>query len=339
MSRGRWAVPLAIAALLALALPATAAGQQFSRPTDVEAVIPVKPGPAYEGAGYGSIWALSQGSRSYLSRIDPTTNQVTAVVRLGGGQVSGDDILPGSIAAGSGSIWVSDYYRNRVDRVDAATAQLVAKIPAGRTPSDVVAGFGSVFVANLTAATVSRIDPATNKVMATISVGDPQHFFGGPNRLAIIGDSVWATVPDSDQVVRIDPATNTVVQTENVAPAAACGRILEAPDGFWLDDSDCSNTVSRYDLTSHSIAASFTVDDCLLGAAVFDGVLYTAQDAFHPRTYACRGGSLVKRDLMTGDVVATQPVGSDAFDVIGLGDSLWTNNFQYTNRVLRVTPF
>jgi YVTN family beta-propeller protein len=334
----------AVVAICAALLPGVASAKSASG--GVEALVPVKPSPTHEVGGFGAVWVLSQGNVSYVSRVDATTNRVTAVVRLGYGELEGAngyDPLAIPITAGSGAVWTSDFFSNQVTRIDPSTAKIVARIDVGRSPTGIVAAFGDVFVANWQDASVSRIDPRVNRVVATIPVGDPSDFSGGPYSLALINGALWATVPALQEVVRIDPSSDRVSAVEHVAPALACGELLPAPHGLWINDANCSNTESRYDLSTHRVVASFTVSTCLLGAAVLDGYLYTAEDRYYPKQGSCFGGSLVKRSLTTGEELASLPVGPHAFNVFAVAGDLWTNRNAYftpaRNFAIRVSPF
>ena len=64
--------------------------------------------------GLGAVWLINNDEFNYstLRRIDPHTNRVTARHRL--------DSSAGGFAVGDGSIWVSMYYDNELERIDPA---------------------------------------------------------------------------------------------------------------------------------------------------------------------------------------------------------------------------
>jgi YVTN family beta-propeller protein len=55
-----------------------------------------------------------------------------------------------------------------VARIDAATGSILAEVTVGDTPTSIAVGEGAVWVANTGDGTVSRIDPATNEVTASV---------------------------------------------------------------------------------------------------------------------------------------------------------------------------
>ncbi len=73
-------------------------------------------------AGFGSIW-ISSGPGGTVTRIDPTTDAVTAVITLPD---------PAAIlAVGEDSIWVTSAPGNRVTRIDPATDRVVGSLTSG----------------------------------------------------------------------------------------------------------------------------------------------------------------------------------------------------------------
>ncbi len=295
--------------------------------------------PTTEFAAFGEVWVLTQGNVSTLQRVDPRTNRVTGSVALGYGDTSGNDSGEGAIAAADGSLWVAEYFYNTVLRIDPARLAVTRTIKVGRSPSGVVAADGAVFVSDSHASAISRIDPRRDRVVATIPVGDPSDFNGGPSYLTYAAGRVWTIVPAQQRLFAINPNTDRVVASPSVAPAFACGRLDPVPGAIWIDDQNCSNTFSRYDLaTGHVTQIREPLTTCLLGIAVLHGRLYSDDMSFDPST-GCGPGSLVPRDPVTGAVLgAGTRVGVVGFEIVGLDGSLWTNDFTTGTNVLRVTP-
>jgi YVTN family beta-propeller protein len=146
-----------------------------------------------------------------VSRIDPTTNQVTATISLGG--------HPVGIAAGYGSIWVADDNDGKVSRIDPVTNQVAATIQTRENAEGVAIGAGSVWVANYgtegqPGGVISRIDPATNSVVAAVPVGV------NPGFLAFGGGYLWVAMVGEPTAVQVDPATNSVRNRVDVGAKA-----------------------------------------------------------------------------------------------------------------------
>jgi DNA-binding beta-propeller fold protein YncE len=189
---------------------------------------------------FDSLWIPSCGGHTLL-RADVHTGAIQATIAAGPADSEG------GIAAGAGSVWLVTSSTSELDRIDAVTNAVVAKIqlpkgafnpifagdsvwiacnecgglvrvdPAtnkvagitkiGPKPRFLTVGAGSVWVLNQGDGTVSRVDAATGKLLATIPAGIP----GLGGEIAYGGGSVWATV-FGFPITRIDPATNKVVQ-------------------------------------------------------------------------------------------------------------------------------
>ena len=74
------------------------------------------------------------------------------------------------IAAGAGSIWISDSAQNRVIRLDPKSKGVTREIGVGSGPGALAFGAGALWVANTLDGTVSRIDPTTNAITSTATV-------------------------------------------------------------------------------------------------------------------------------------------------------------------------
>lgn len=155
--------------------------------------------------GSGAVWAMNcqQGGVSWIYRLDPQTNRVTAR-RTGVSPVIAD-----------GSLWIVDD-EAAVLRIEPESGRIQARISrlgvdTGRPVVAVGAGFGSVWVYS-DEGVVARIATATNTVTAVIPLPGGRasgpvgrgFLFGGP--MAIAGGAVWITNPAG--LFRIDPAHN-----------------------------------------------------------------------------------------------------------------------------------
>jgi virginiamycin B lyase len=107
----------------------------------------------------------------------------------------------------NGAVWVASNEGGTLVRVDPATNKVTGETPVGPKPRFLTVGAGSVWVLNQGDGTVARVDATTGKLLATIAAGIP----GLGGEIAFGGGSVWATV-FGYPITRIDPATNKVVQ-------------------------------------------------------------------------------------------------------------------------------
>ena len=280
----------------------------------------------------GSVWALgADGQAGYLCRIDASTNTITAEFDLPSGTPTGDGLYTGAMVVADGSLWIAATFRDQVWRIDPSTGRIVRRIATGRYPAYLAAGGGSVWVAQDEAGSVARIDPGTNAVVATIPVGR-QGATGADQPLAVSWDAagkrVLVTLPSTHRVAAINAATQRV-HTLSVAPAAACGPAIAVPDGFWLDDTPCSQFLFHWSNTAAAVTAQITAATGLnsnLGGVAEGNVLYTAESYCSPS--ACWRGTIVKRDASTGAVLATRRSGLTytALPAIASGD-LWATDF------------
>ena len=101
-------------------------------------------------AGMGAVWTLNQGDGS-VSRIDPRTNRVSAVIEVG---VPGEG---GDIAAGEGAVWVTAIGKP-LSRID-ATSNRVTRQFVGKGGDALRVGLGSLWLANHEFHEVWRVDP------------------------------------------------------------------------------------------------------------------------------------------------------------------------------------
>lgn len=76
--------------------------------------------------------------RGILTRVDPKTTAVATTVELGG--------RPETVAAGLGSVWITEPEQNVLIRVDPKTNTVAEKIPLGARPTAVTLGGGLVWV-------------------------------------------------------------------------------------------------------------------------------------------------------------------------------------------------
>ena len=154
------------------------------------------------------VWA-DNGSSQVLVRIDRVSGEIVQrVPGVGGG---------GRIAVGAGAVWVAEYTRNSVARVDARTG-VVNRIPVTSRPTTIAVGEGSVWVTTQKPhSAVWRIDPRTVETTAVIPVAPTAR------SVATGAGAVWVTsgtyagqpgVPAGPgQVTKIDPRSGQIERT------------------------------------------------------------------------------------------------------------------------------
>ena len=176
-------------------------------------------GPAWVGtvrptvAAFRSIWVVDPNG--YVSRVDPGTER-----RLGSVDVGND---PSAIAAGAGSVWVTNRADGTVTRIDPATL-LATTIPVGHGPAGVAVNSAGAWIADAADDALVRVDTDTNTVAGTTRVGD------GPAAVVATPTALWVANAGDGTVMRVDPHSGNVDKTVRVggtptALAAAAGKV------------------------------------------------------------------------------------------------------------------
>jgi YVTN family beta-propeller protein len=107
-------------------------------------------GPSFFAPSADAMWVTNVGSRS-VARLDPQTNRVIQVVRVGP--------LPGDGAvAPDGTIWIPNRGNNTVSVVDPAAGAVTATIPVGERPFVLWSAFGAVWVPHFGGDDIWRFD-------------------------------------------------------------------------------------------------------------------------------------------------------------------------------------
>jgi branched-chain amino acid transport system substrate-binding protein len=108
-------------------------------------------------AGAEGVWALSDEAPAVL-RIDPRTNRVDRTIELATDELSGLALGAGyiwaidlgfgvsAVAFGEGAVWVTNFVRDELVRVDPETSRVTARIALAGTPLSVAAADETVMV-------------------------------------------------------------------------------------------------------------------------------------------------------------------------------------------------
>ena len=179
-----------------------------------------------------------------LALISPDDGAVIATVPL--------SAPPTDVAAGFGSLWVSEADAGLVVRVDQNRRAVLATIPVGTQPSRIIAAGGQVWVLDPVNRTVSSIDPATNTVTQTFAVGND------PSDLALSDGSLWVTNRGAGTVVRLDPSSG--LSQEVVRTGGDPSGLATTAGAVWVADDE-SGTVDRINARSGAVTNSIRVGD------------------------------------------------------------------------------
>jgi DNA-binding beta-propeller fold protein YncE len=103
--------------------------------------------PSTLAVGYGSVWEAGVtdliGRHPALVRINPQTLRVTQTIPLGKSRQPEGTL---GLAAGAGAVWLADYDRGTLLRIDPTTGVIVSTIRIGEHPSGVAVGAGRIWV-------------------------------------------------------------------------------------------------------------------------------------------------------------------------------------------------
>ncbi len=154
--------------------------------------------------GEGAVWVPNVGSGT-LSRIDPETNEVVAVIPIGEADLEARRGVPSRAAVGNGFVWAANNNKNSVVQIDPETNEVVATIPLGVRPFALAVHQETLWITSRVENSVIRVDANTHEVVKTIlDVKDP-------TAVAVSDEAVWIVNHSDDAITRIDPVTNKIV--------------------------------------------------------------------------------------------------------------------------------
>jgi DNA-binding beta-propeller fold protein YncE len=155
-------------------------------------------------------------------------------------------VAPCAAAAGGKWVWVSEYGRPYVLKIDPGTNKVVSRTKIGTGSCGLGFGAGSMWIEDTSTSTVSRVSVTTGKRIA-VNVGitpyDTTFAFG----------SAWTTAFTQGELERIDPAQNRVVNRWKLEKAIGA---VGAFGSVWATGSD---GVIRVDPTSHQLLARIPI--------------------------------------------------------------------------------
>jgi YVTN family beta-propeller protein len=274
-------------------------------------------------AAFGSIW-VSDGKGATITRIDPATNKVQAVIATPG---------PASVLAnGGGAVWVTSYPGNSLTRIDPATntvARSVSLADAGAGPIGVTFSAGALWVADhdgTPTTSIAKVDPATMKVVQVIPVGHGAD--SGPTWVATGAGSIWTNVQNIDSVVRIDPTTGRILAT--IPDGGSCAMVVASDTAVWAaggGGDGCSPGILHIDPATNAVAGTTDPQDSVAPLALGPTGLW----------FGTVSGALGRVDPATQQVVGRLALPGSPFGAtIGFGD-VWLTDTE-DGQVFRIHP-
>lgn len=213
-------------------------------------------------------------------------------------------------------VWVSNYPKNSVTRIDPVANTIVETITVGEHPcSGLAAGLGSLWVPNCGDRTVTRVSLKDGKVEATLPFGVPESEGG----IATGAGSLWMMIDKQGTLARIDPATNKVVAEIYVAPGSYAVTFGEG--AVWVTSTEKS-VVTRVNPRTNVIEATIPVGPGPRFVNTGEGAVWTVNQG---------DGTVSRIDAKTNKVVATIECGIPGpGGEIAVGDgSVWVTSFDF----------
>ena len=149
-----------------------------------------------------AVWVANHRDDT-VTRIDPLTNKIVALVSLGTTSSNPNcRSCVSGVAIGAGAVWVSVAVGGVV-RIDPQTNQVVTIIPTNAGTFGIASDDQGIWFANGEDQAILRIDPLTNQIVGAIPSSAPLAFL-------VSGEgALWATTDFSDaqarnKVIRFD---------------------------------------------------------------------------------------------------------------------------------------
>jgi YVTN family beta-propeller protein len=240
-----------------------------------------------------------------VAAIDVGSNAVVGAVPVGSG--------PGSIAFGSGSLWVTNGDDHTISRIDPAARRVVRTFAVGGFPDDLAATATGVWVVSSNAGadsvSVDRINPQFNSIgpVRRLPIVVP----GYPGSVAAANGATWIA-PSSGLLTRLDSADGRITRRVDVGTTAAAIAVGEG--AVWTVDGDANN-VTRVDVTG--LRTSVAVGNGPTAIAAGAGGVWVVDSL---------DDSVVHIDPETRAVTTTVPVGRSPNSVALGAGSVWVAN-------------
>lgn len=221
------------------------------------------------------------------------------------------------------SVWISNFPKNTVARLDPKTNKVLAMIPVGNKPcSGLATGFGSLWVPLCGDQALARVDLKEGKVTATIPIGIA-HSEGG---LAQGAGSIWLLTDKKGILSRIDPATNKVVAEIQVPAGSFTAAFGEG--AVWVTGTE-SNSLIRINPDTNLVVETIPVGKAPRFLTIGGGFIWTLNQT---------NGDVSKVDPKTNKVVETIEVGVPGpGGEISFGEgSVWVTSFEFP--ISRIDP-
>jgi virginiamycin B lyase len=244
--------------LLALA-KAPVRAEESARELRVEATVPSY---GYSmGVGFGSLWMMS-GDK--VVRINVGDNSTTDLPIEGARDLFGFTTQR-SMAVGEGAIWVPDFDRGVIYKIDPQTNHVVKRIAADMVGhgGSIGAGLGAVWV--VTGGSNNEL----SRFSAESGAEDAKVPLPSRSSAALVAfGSVWITGTGNDELYRVDPTSNEIVATIELDSDP---RFLAAGEGSVWVFNEGTGSVQRIDGNDSKLIATIETEAAGKGSTITVG--------------------------------------------------------------------
>ena len=283
---------------------------------------------------------LAGGEVCCRGSLERTGDALPPTVLPAAGPVEGLGAITASVALGGattqygagrdGSLWMPLEDTGQVARINAATAEIQARIDVGdpaavpdlmSDPHGVAVADAGVWVGQTAEHAVARIDPATNAVTKSIPVEV------APYALALDGKTLWVSSFLDDRVVRVDLESGSVVADIEVPKPTG---IALGFDAVWVVGHR-DDTLVRIDPKKGKVVAEISLGErgpndlcgmCVENVVVGKEAVWTANN---------EGRSVSRIDPKSNKVTATIDLPLRPWQVTVGGGSIWASQLDDSN--------
>jgi YVTN family beta-propeller protein len=286
--------------------------------------IPVGAVPCCAAFGAGALWVPNLGDGT-LSRIDPATNEVVAVIEIGASpsnpfQGAGPASMLAAFA--DGAVWVTKYRAEATTaierallKLDPATNAVVETITLDVTPGGLVAGDpGSLWLLGTRDDTILRIDTKAAVIAQRIAIESP-------GALALGDGSLWVQLTgEHSPIRRVDPETGEVTATIDGIEAG----FLAFTAGMLWATAPGEGVVYGIDPATHAVAQRVALTVPVLVEATADTLwVFDVGDS-----------AIIRIDPSTAEVTGRW-LGSEGMSIVPTDSVVWAPD-GINNEVLRI---
>jgi streptogramin lyase len=256
--------------------------------------------PGGAAATAKAVWVANDRAGT-VTRIDPRTNRVTKRIRLRPGVFS--------VTSGFGSLWVVNYERGSLTRVDLGSG-IRKTVRVGAVPFDVLAAYGRIWVTAWEAGRLVELDPSPLRIVRRIAIG------ARPTGLAASRGAIWVGFGRQAKAIAwVSPRTG---RFERIPVGVRAPSWFVAGTGdLWIQAAD--HMLVHFDPSTRRVVRRVSFGRTLAqGAFGADGRLWMPD----------KEQNLVYRvDPATGRVVDSFAAGPGAFLVLRAFGSMWVTSY------------